>query len=172
MEFQAWPKIPRLKNEKIVVTEKLDGTNACIAFSDDMEVYICQSRSRIVKPGDDNYGFALWCSQNIEDLRKLGPGYHFGEWWGAGIQRRYGLAEKRFSLFNTARWNPDNPNKPDCCHVVPVLYEGPNNAEIIDALEKKLSTSGSIAAPGFMDPEGFVVYNCLSRVMYKVPFGK
>ena len=34
----------------------------------------------------------------------LVPGRHFGEWWGSGIQRGYGLDEKTFSLFNAYRW--------------------------------------------------------------------
>jgi hypothetical protein len=60
--------------------------------------------------------------EHRDDLLTLGPGRHFGEWWGAGIQRRYGLTEKRFSLFNVTRWGEA---RPACCHVVPTLYRGP-----------------------------------------------
>ena len=30
--FIAWPKIPRYENDTVVITEKIDGTNACIAI--------------------------------------------------------------------------------------------------------------------------------------------
>jgi len=30
--FKAWPKIPRLENEIFHITEKIDGTNACIVI--------------------------------------------------------------------------------------------------------------------------------------------
>ena len=54
---------------------------------------------------------------------ELGVGQHFGEWWGFGIQRGYGLHERRFSLFNTGRWS-DPAVRPACCGVVPVLADG------------------------------------------------
>lgn len=34
MEFTPWPKIPRLYNGELIVTEKLDGTNAQVAIFD------------------------------------------------------------------------------------------------------------------------------------------
>lgn len=163
MEFQAFDKIPRLRRT-IVVTEKIDGTNACIAIGDDGE-FAAQSRSRVIVPGDDNYGFAQWAYSNKEDLLKLGPGYHYGEWWGAGIQRRYGLTEKRFSLFNTGRW-ASNPDKPDCCGVVPILAVG--DLSCVDEAVQQLRNKGSVAAPGFMFPEGVVIYHTSSRQMFKV----
>src|ERR1700744_4152565 len=83
-----------------------------------------QSRNRLLTPGkNDNYGFAGWVEENKEELFKLGPGHHFGEWWGKSIARNYGLDERRFSLFNVKRWVEDT--KPSCCHVVPVIYAGP-----------------------------------------------
>jgi hypothetical protein len=89
---------------------------------------------------------------------KLGVGSHFGEWWGEGIQRKYGLTEKRFSLFNTARWS-DPLVRPACCGVVPVLYQGIFSTEkVVECLES-LRTNGSVAAPGFMSPEGVVCYH-------------
>lgn len=167
MEFQAFDKIPRLKRT-IVVTEKIDGTNACIAIGDDGE-FATQSRSRIIVPGDDNYGFAAWAYANKEDLLKLGPGYHYGEWWGAGIQRRYGLTEKKFSLFNTGRWS-SNPDKPSCCGVVPILEMG--DLSCVDSAVQQLRDKGSVAAPGFMFPEGVVIYHTSSRSMFKVTLEK
>lgn len=132
IEFKEFPKIPRLKRE-VVVTEKLDGTNACVVIDDDGTV-AAQSRSRLITPTADNYGFAVWVEANKEELKQLGPGYHYGEWWGQGIQRRYGLLEKRFSLFNVGRWTdrhtvvgdlvPKVEYAPSCCHVVPIILRG------------------------------------------------
>ena len=188
--FEAFPKIPRLRRE-VTITEKIDGTNAQIyivqrpateachdaenriaLFSDDYHhVYtdvFAGRRSRWIRPGNDNFGFALWVSENVQELLKLGPGRHFGEWWGAGIQRRYGLTEKRFSLFNVDRWGPHNPNTPACCHVVPVLARGRMGDPVVyDALEQ-LRLNGSVAAPGFMQPEGVVVHHHASRTRVKV----
>src|SRR5690349_11912868 len=99
MEFEAFNKIARL-SRNCTITEKIDGTNACIAISDDGKDFFIGSRSRWITPEDDNFGFARWATEHREELLLLGPGRHWGEWWGAGIQRRYGVPEKRFSLFN------------------------------------------------------------------------
>lgn len=166
LEFKAWPKIPRLSNEKEFYTEKIDGTNACIAFDAEGN-YLVQSRSRIITPEDDNFGFAKWVEDNIQELRKLGEGYHYGEWWGCGIQRGYEQQEKRFSLFNTKRWGVHNPNTPSCVNVVPTIHA--NNVE--DALNF-LKEKGSLAAPGYMKVEGIVVYKYLTDSFYKVIIDK
>jgi len=166
MEFQEFAKIPRLKRE-IVITEKIDGTNACVVFNDDGTFSHAQSRNRIITPDNDNYGFAGWVQDNLEDLTKLGPGYHYGEWWGQGVGRGYGLKERRFSLFNTARWNDKNPNRPACCHVVPVL-EIRAGFDTVGTQLERLRTLGSVAAPGFASPEGLIVYHCASRGYFKV----
>src|SRR5690606_13561404 len=110
--FTEFPKIPRL-NRNIIVTEKIDGTNASIFIGEDGE-FLVGSRTRWITPEKDNFGFAAWAHENRDELMKLGPGHHFGEWWGRGIQRGYGLNERRFSLFNTSRWTPET--LPACCH--------------------------------------------------------
>ena len=115
MEFIKFPKLPRLSRD-MVITEKIDGTNAQICISDSGLELKAGSCNRWVIPGDDNAGFAKWCEENRTELLRLGHGRHFGEWWGQGIQRKYGLSEKRFSLFNVSRWADDRPK---CCHVVP-----------------------------------------------------
>lgn len=178
--FQEFPKIPRLKRD-CVITEKIDGSNAQIhirmADADDFDpLYDAQygdfriragSRQRWIAPGKDtdNFGFAAWVRDNLQDLARLGEGHHYGEWYGAGIQRTYGLDHKRFALFNTARWNPQNPNKPDCCGVVPVLYTGPMDAT--EAIIGALKEHGSRAVPGYMYPEGVIVYHSASRQLFK-----
>lgn len=203
------PKMPRLSRE-VVVTEKLDGTNAsvyifpqpcegtpgsaqslaeweeakkkAVAVLDDVPTLVLAgSRTRWVTPGkDDNYGWAAWVKENAAELAKLGPGHHFGEWWGKGIQRGYGLSERRFSLFNAGRWAPvpsnrcnDNPlpegldMAPMCCHVVPVMYRGPFHTILVDQELSRLELEGSVAAKGFMDPEGVVVYHTAASFCFK-----
>ncbi len=71
----------------------------------------------------DNHGFAKWVQANAEELIKLGEGRYFGEWYGKGIQRGYGLEEKKFALFNVKKWDNDEV-RPKCCEVVPILYNG------------------------------------------------
>jgi hypothetical protein len=201
-EFRSFNKLARL-NREIVITEKLDGSNAqilivpgqvgevitdpnVIAVSPDGSRMYAGSRNKWITPKADNYGFAGWCVRNYEELFKLGPGRHFGEWWGNGIQRRYGLAEKRFSLFNVARWNWCNATGlfqlvkdevtggfstvagPACCHVVPTLWRGPFDTEKIKETQLLLQGQGSAAAPGFMDPEGIVIFHTAANFCFKV----
>lgn len=165
-EFRAWEKIPRLK-QNCVITEKIDGTNACVVITEDGRIG-AQSRNKIITPEDDNCGFARWVSENEGDLLTLGPGYHYGEWWGSGIQRRYGMDRKVFSLFNVGRWSQQP--RPSCCDLVPTLYTGVYGEEfVVNALEA-LALQGSMAAPGFMEPEGVIVYFTQSRQLFKRTF--
>jgi len=163
MEFVEFPKIARLSRE-ILITEKIDGTNAQVYIGED-GTFLTGSRSRWITPEDDNFGFSRWAHDHKEELLKLGPGSHFGEWWGAGIQRRYGLTEKRWSLFNTTRWTPET--LPACCHVVPILYTGMFETPAIIQTLEALKIGGSVAAPGFMDPEGTVIFHLQGRVGFK-----
>jgi hypothetical protein len=164
MEFRGFPKIPRLKRG-MVITEKIDGTNGLIAIDED-GAFRVGSRTRWITPEDDNFGFARWAYERRDELMELGPGFHYGEWWGQGIQRRYGLQEKRFSLFNVGRWNTDNPS-PACCWVVPILDQGDFNTYAIEVALTRLREEGSAAAPGFMKPEGVIVYHVASRSYFK-----
>lgn len=72
--------------------------------------------------------------------------------------------ERRFSLFNVSRWKDERPS---CCSVVPVLYEGPFSTEVVSAQVERLRTLGSLAAP-FMDPEGLIVYHTAAQHGFKV----
>jgi hypothetical protein len=166
-KFEPMPKIGRL-SRNCIITEKIDGTNASIYIGSietgDDGLFLTGSRTRWITPANDNQGFARWADVNKEELLKLGPGHHFGEWWGAGIQRRYGLTEKRFSLFNATRWGTE---RPACCHVVPILYEGMFDTNIIQEALKTLKFYGSWAAPGFADPEGIVIYHTAAKTLFK-----
>lgn len=211
VEFTPFPKIPRL-NRDIVITEKIDGTNAAVVIEpfykrecalsrgvtkspyvscpfnnlqcqaptcfenvpDGYRVY-AQSRSRLITPQDDNFGFAKWVESNADALYEtLGFGVHFGEWWGSGIQRGYGLqkGEKRFSLFNVKRWGDVDLSSVPGLGVVPELYSGPWIAELNqlapDLCIDMLIKHGSVAAPGFMNPEGIIVFHTAANSMFKV----
>ena len=159
IQFRGFPKIPRLENESYTFTEKIDGTNSAIIITEYGDIF-AQSRTRILdetKLGD-NYGFCKWVNGNKDELLKLGEGYHFGEWWGHGINRNYGLKEKRFSLFNIWHETP-----PEIVHKVPVVGSDKDNAIF------RLNTLGSIAAPGFMNPEGIIMQSKQHHgVRYKI----
>lgn len=184
-EFQAFPKLSRL-HRPVIVTEKIDGTNAQILVSTtEIPNALCTiadvvdegptwwiaagSRNRWLSLREDNYGFARWVEENSEELcTKLGEGRHFGEWWGRGIQRGYSLSGKKFSLFNTAKWS-DDTLRPTCCSVVPVLAELPSlDIYAIQRVMKQLMKDGSKAAPGFMEPEGVVAYHAHGGHLFKM----
>lgn len=174
VEFIAWPKTPRLFRD-IIVTEKIDGTNAAIHITENPELpgtyaVQAQSRNRLIYPGADNYGFAAWVSENAAQLIELlGPGVHFGEWWGKGIQRGYNQSGRNFSLFNTDRHKTVSTLvggvivKP-----VPVLYHGTFSEARIRVALAKLEISGSVASPGFGNPEGVCVWHSQTRQVFKV----
>jgi len=188
IEFTKFPKIPRL-NRDMIITEKIDGTNASVTNmvlsnpSDNMRADFAEkgwgifdfeynsiavvpaSRNRYITLKKDNYGFAKWVHEHAEELLSLGIGQNFGEWWGKGIQRGYDQMKKHFSLFNVTRWEEEAPL---CCDVVPVLYEGPFETYVIEQLVDNLWEYGSKAAPGFMDPEGVVVFHKAANRMFKV----
>lgn len=189
--FQAFPKIPRL-HRGITITEKIDGTNAAVGVivledtneedarlgtvvevEDASYLVYAQSRTRIIVPGKDNYGFALWVSQHATELAAgLGVGLHFGEWWGVGINRAYDIHERRFSLFNTSRWGAESETQPPaCCSVVPVLGEMDCfDSSLIENIGIALAQTGSVAAPGFKNPEGVVVYHKAANSCFKWTF--
>jgi hypothetical protein len=54
---------------------------------------------------------------------------------------------------------------------VPTLYIGDFSTDKVDAALELLRTGGSVAAPGFMQPEGVVVFHAQSRSLYKVTLG-
>ena len=200
-EFREFPKIARLSRE-VIISEKIDGTNAQIFigpgcplwpgkihawFDHDTQtdmVIFAGSKTRWITPANDNHGFARWAAEHAEELKLLGPGRHFGEWWGQGIQRKYGLAEKRWSLFNTVRWVPFGavPQQipcgdprivkmqdilPPCCHLVPILARGIFQTQDCDDILAGLVLHGSYAAPGFMNPEGIVCWHTAANIGFK-----
>ena len=183
-EFQMFPKMARYSRE-VIVTEKIDGTNASIFIGEDGE-FLTGSRKRWITPENDNFGFSRWAHEHKDELLTLGPGRHFGEWWGSGCQRGYGLTngERRLSLFNVARWclhgetpqqiptaDPRNVKMqgvlPPCVGLVPVLWKGNFDDLDLDAVLNDLRQSGSKASPGFTHPEGVVVFHVAACVGFK-----
>jgi hypothetical protein len=181
--FTPFPKLARLQRE-VIITEKIDGTNAQIFITDDGRM-LTGSRTRWITPENDNFGFAAWAQDHKDELMQLGPGHHFGEWWGRGIQRNYGLDERRFSLFNVARWclHGETPEQiptadprivkmqevlPRCCHLVPIMRRGINITTMAESALYELSQRGSIAAPGYKFPEGIVVFHVAGNVGFKM----
>lgn len=162
IEFESFEKIARL-SRNCVITEKIDGTNAQIYITEDGRIKV-GSRNKWITPLDDNYGFAKWAERNADELLKLGPGRHFGEWYGNGIQHNYGLPEKRFALFNTHRWGTERPT---CCGLVPVIYSGIFTTNAVEDAIDTLRLGGSRVAPGFMEPEGIIIFHEASRSLFK-----
>lgn len=167
--FEPWPKIPRLRNEVITISEKIDGTNAQVLINEDNSIFV-GSRNRWITPGKhtDNYGFAEWVEQNRDEILKLGRGRHYGEWYGYGIgPRGYGLPNKRWALFNTYR---PKETLPAVVENVTVLYQGPGLelSRIVAEVMADLKANGSKHIPGYMRPEGIVVFSSLTKTRYKV----
>ena len=168
--FEAWPEIEQFFSY-VCISEKCDGTNAQIDIEG--EEVLVGSRSRWLTPEDDNFGFAKKVQESKDELIKsLGQGKHFGEWMGSGVGRNYGMTEKRFVLFNATRWT--QPKKdgllPSWVDVVPVLYSGPYKEGIVTETMSKLKETGSIIAPGFMRPEGIVIYFSRADLCFKYVF--
>lgn len=181
--FTPFPKMARLQRE-VIITEKIDGTNAQIYITDDGRM-LTGSRTRWITPEDDNFGFAAWAQDHKDELMQLGPGHHFGEWWGQGIQRKYALDHRRFSLFNVSRWCLHNETPkpiptadprivkmqdvlPACCHLVPVLWQGMFTSATPSVHLQLLKRKGSQAAPRFMYPEGIVMFHVAGNVGFKM----
>jgi hypothetical protein len=182
-----------MSKEQVLVTEKIDGSNSAVRIrpfdidadrseqvdtvSIDGEQYTlwAQSRKRLLQPVKalDNFGFASWVYENAPALvRVLGPGDHFGEWWGSGIQRSYGLKEKRFSVFNAARWDEalsptEALTEVSNLYRVPTLFRGQFYDLDLPALRADLEENGSKVVPGFKS-EGMVVYLRELNASYKV----
>lgn len=166
-EFVAFRKIPRLFRE-VIISEKIDGTNASVTITEDGK--ICAGcRTRYVYPNKakaatDNFGFAVWVESNKTELLKLGPGRHYGEWYGKGINRGYGLQDKRFTLFNVSL---DRSSAPSCVEFVPVLFSGLFNEGVVKDCLRRLELDGSVAVPGFRPAEGVVIYHKAGGVLFK-----
>jgi hypothetical protein len=188
MSYPKFGSIPRWYKQ-FTISEKVDGTNGLVAvyeqgieydllraegiepvgFAGEYAVF-AGSRNRWLTTENDNAGFAKWVQEHCEDAALLGTGLHYGEWYGSGIQRGYGLTkgDKRFALFNSYRWE-DPEVRPPSFDVVPVLWEGSGDdiQAGIDAAITTLVLEGSILVPGFRNPEGIVIYSHEAKSYWK-----
>lgn len=218
-QFKSWGSTPRF-HKGLHITEKIDGTNAGVSVqgvswgviqtppadailvnSTKLDVngipecsYLvrAQSRKRIITPDNDNFGFAKWVWENAEGLANLlGFGYHYGEWYGEGIQKNpLAVQGRRWALFNTWHWgrkeNLDRLVDADIpgLTLVPVLHDeqrdGPATYMTIPTVLENLDYHGS-QATGYMSlpnsqkmdfhvegPEGIIVWQRETAQRYKI----
>ena len=219
-QFKSWGSTPRF-HKGLHITEKIDGTNAGVSVqgvswgvvhtppadailvnSTKLDVngipecsYLvrAQSRKRIITPDNDNFGFAKWVWENAEGLANLlGFGYHYGEWYGEGIQKNpLAVQGRRWALFNTWHWtrkeNLDRLVDADIpgLTLVPVLHDeqrdGPADFTTIPDIMEELALYGSKADGAAMvkegydwendryaEPEGIIVWQRETRQRYKI----
>lgn len=181
-QFRGWGSTPRW-HKGLTITEKIDGTNACIViYNGEVKA---QSRKRMITPDDDNAGFARWVYDNAGALMDtLGFGYHYGEWFGEGIQKNpLGIEGKRFALFHATKYTEANGyelNKVDGLETVPLLFHGQADAMTIGDILQGLSTFGSKVRgaktwieedTGFQisaKAEGIIVWHKETQQKYKI----
>lgn len=168
IEFKPWDKIARGKDQHITITEKLNGTNACVIIKENKVVGV-QSRTRLITPETDNYGFAQWVYDNKNALEQLGDGYHYGEWYGEGIQKNpHRKNGKHLALFNTFRFHEDNPLPENLnIEIVPILYTGPQQDITVDTVMETLKI---LALEAEYIPEGVIIYYHNTRTLEKYTF--
>jgi hypothetical protein len=183
-EFKGWGSTTR-ENKNKTITEKLDGTNACVVIYNGKVT--AQSRKRIVTPDDDNYGFAKWVDKNKEALlNTLGYGYHYGEWYGEGIQKNpLGIEGKRFALFHATKYTEGNGfdlSRVQGLETVPLLHHGQCDVWTIPHIMQELEEYGSKVEgakvvgqietfPGFAihaKAEGIIVWNNETKTRTKI----
>jgi len=190
-EFKGWGSTPR-ENKNKTITEKIDGTNACVVIYNG--VVSAQSRKRLITPDDDNYGFAKWVYENAGALMDtLGYGYHYGEWYGEGIQKNpLGIEGKRFALFHPTKYNESNGyelENVDGLETVPLLHHGQCDVFTIPNIMHDLETYGTkvvgakredvhTGIPGLegmeyvyqkaADAEGIIIWNNETRTRTKM----
>lgn len=187
--FEAFPKLTRFSHDW-TVTEKIDGTNAQVFVlpENELQLYTPEqtlgavrlvdghliyagSRNRLIGLGkNDHHGFGQFVHDSAAEIvAKLGPGRHFGEWYGFGFKRKYNKTENRFALFNATRWT--GVDLPDRVDVVPTLFKGRlEHGDTFDVVLDELKQHGSYIAEGFDNPEGIVMYHGPSHTLFKKTF--
>lgn len=175
--FQKYPKTPHMGNENILYSEKIDGTNGVVYVEtngDGSKKVLAGSRTRWLTPGkQDNHGFAAWVKDNEEELSKLPDGFHYGEWYGKGINHGYGLDDRRFMLFNRSRYEKLE-NLPKCVELETIVGKYGDLETIfydVDFFEKESYLKGSWHVPGCMFTEGLILRFTESKRVYKKVWG-
>jgi len=179
-EYPKYPSIERFENIYSIISEKVDGTNGLIEieYDDGLLAVRFGSRNRWLTLSSDNAGFmnffAMFAKKiaivpdilrakavnELDNRNKVcsNPIRIYGEWYGKGIQRGYGLDTKYFMPFHTilaeALIEANVPN------IMPphIMYTGKFDKQIADDMMNLLRTHGSGVTPGYFNPEGIVVY--------------
>lgn len=169
---------------------KLHGTNAGIRIVS--QRLFPQSRSRVLTPKEDNYGFAAWVLQHRDYFAELPNGTLYGEWFGQGIQSKVAASRvkgKHFAPFQFRFPNGTCVNEPQIlmpllempltCHPLPWL----GDAFVVDFRNPDLAKAEALMAQvEAVDPfirdtfgieglgEGIVCYptNGMFDLMFKV----
>lgn len=177
----------------VTILERVDGVTAQIDVTPNAIYPVVNNR--IIVPGaGDVFGIAAWLGEHLQELREvLGVGTHTGEWYGAGINRNYGLDHRRFALYNVERWCRHEEDvtedmridreygkkagyiAPETCGgtldvvaEIPLYpQEGSITVKDVPRALYLLSRDGSYQVPGFMQPEGVLVYHKKAGMYFK-----
>lgn len=154
-EFVEFPSIEQYRNVIKLVREraqfdgkplptllfhgsvKLHGTNAAVGFDSDGEIF-AQSRTTVITPAADNYGFAKWVRENEQAFPRLKSAMIYGEWCGQGIQKGVGVGQlpKMFVPFairaGTRWWEPEEMKTFFFHSGLRCIYDFPSWSMLID----------------------------------------
>ena len=196
LPFEKFNKIPRLSRD-IIITEKIDGTNA--------QIYIASFQTLNSELSSDSYN-EFFKKHTLAKIRKDGKTYYIF----AGSRKRWLDCSSKGDNHGFAKWVKENANellklgegrhygewwgkgiqrgynidekrfslfnvgkwadievKPKCCSVVPVLYKGLFDTKMINWTIDNLKITGSIVSPGFKNPEGLVIFHTASSQLFK-----
>lgn len=184
VSYPSFSSIERLENIYCVISEKIDGTNGLIQIDykydwngqryDDHLVQF-GSRNRYITTTDDNAGFANYFTPHIASICTLAeslinygdndnpkqdwPIYIYGEWFGKGIQRGYGLDEKYFMPFSS--FYAEHMIKAGIPNIMMpnIMYTGKFSLEVVDNCMNRLTSGGfHTLITNYDYPEGVVIY--------------
>ncbi|MEM7156741.1 MAG: RNA ligase family protein [Myxococcota bacterium] len=101
---------------------KLDGTNAGVQVFGEGKV-VAQSRTRLITPEKDNYGFAAWVHGSAAEFfgglfERHGRVLVYGEWCGPGIQKKVAITSIERKIFAVFAIVLGDPNEADARLVV------------------------------------------------------
>ena len=165
VNYNSFPSIERLENIYCIISEKIDGTNGLIEINETNVRF--GSRNRYVFFNDDNAGFANFFRDyeaRFKDAAKdiitdeSYPLRIYGEWFGCGIQRNYGLKDKFFMPFHLfyskklIEYQIPNIVTPN------IMYAGKFSIEVVDACMQQLKLDGSGVVKNYKQPEGIVIF--------------
>ena len=127
-EFKKFQKIKREEMLYVRCSQKINGTNCHVVF--DNGKWLAASKNRYLKKDSDHFGFYRFVEENyIELFNILGPGTHYGEWCGKGIQNGEGLSNRHWVLFsqkyvNILNFTKKNILENHICYKAPIIIQG------------------------------------------------